>query len=84
MADKPFSLFSNSEVLEWLDRIELSKFKEKFDNKINGFDLSIAGREDLKNEFEIDSFHYLNNLCKNLNISILDQSKFLCKFYSQN
>lgn len=76
MSEKFFSLYNNQDLLQWLDSINLKGLKEKMANReLNGFDLSIAGRDDLKNELEIESFHDLNNLCKHLNLAILNQVK---------
>ena len=80
---KPLSLFSNSDLLNYLLSNNLQKFSsivQKF--SLNGYDLFYLNEKILKEDFHLTNFHDIHSILKQINILTESQLKIL--FYSNN
>ena len=80
---KPLSLFSNSDLLNYLLSNNLQKFSsivQKF--SLNGYDLFYLNEKILKEDFHLTNFHDIHSILKQINILTESQLKIL--FYSNS
>ena len=68
--------WSNTEVINWLSKLNLRKYSNIFtDNNITGNDLILLSKSELKSELQIENLHERLKLYREITKLILSQCK---------